>query len=393
MKTFDTASPRFGTKSRASALRSRLADVRGSIASGMRGLPISSRSALAACVLTGSILIQGAALAQGTCKQMQVYLTIAPNHREDVMSYIAPRLKERLNVDLVAETIGNAMMIDRLAAQGANPRVSVVQWDVPIGAAACDKGQCAPIDVTKVPNLAKLPDWAILKDAAGKPVLLTAGVLGVGFLYNEYEFRKNKLAPPQSWADLKKPEYAGRLGITAPQSTLGTAALVMMARANGGGEANIDPGFVETKKIVAKNTIFTWSSEMSNLFQLGEIWLAVSSSAMAPALRANGVPIKFVLPKEGAPTVNTGMSLIKGAPCEAAAHEYVNIYFSPEFQAMRLAAGTLTASKEAWSFAPPDLTQKLGLGPDDLDKFVDLDWRAINEARPGWIERWSREVK
>jgi hypothetical protein len=29
----------------------------------------------------------------------------------------------------------------------------------------------------------------------------------------------------------------------------------------------------------------------------------------------------------------------------------------------------------------------------DVDKFIDLDWRAINAARPGWIERWTREVK
>ena len=94
-----------------------------------------------------------ATLAQEACTSMQVYLAIAPNHREDVMAYIAPKLKEKLNVDLVAEAIGSVMMVDRLTAQGANPRVSIVQWDVPIGIAACDKGGCAPIDVEKAPNL------------------------------------------------------------------------------------------------------------------------------------------------------------------------------------------------------------------------------------------------
>ena len=53
------------------------------------------------------------------------------------------------------------MMVDRLTAQGANPRVTIVQWDVPIGIAACDKGGCAPIDVEKAPNLKKLPAWAL----------------------------------------------------------------------------------------------------------------------------------------------------------------------------------------------------------------------------------------
>jgi putative spermidine/putrescine transport system substrate-binding protein len=324
---------------------------------------------------------------------MQVYLAIAPNHREDVMAYIAPKLKEKFNVDLVAEAIGSVMMVDRLTAQGANPRVSIVQWDVPIGIAACDKGGCAPIDVEKAPNLKKLPAWGLSKGPSGKPETLTAGVVGVGILYNEEALKKNNLPVPKSWADLKNPQYKGRLGITAPQSSMGTAALVMLARINGGGEQNIDPGFVATKQITPDNTIFTWSSEMSNLFQLGDLWIAVNSNNIAPALRAKGLPIRFSLPTEGSPTANTGMSLVKGGPCEAAAYEYVNLYFSDEFQAKRMESGTLSASKDAWGKVTPALKTELGMGAEDLDKFIDLDWRTINAVRPGWIERWTREIK
>lgn len=344
----------------------------------------------AAAILASSSVMT---LAQDVCTQMQVYLAIAPNHREDVMAYIAPKLKQKFNVDLVAEAIGSVMMVDRLTAQGANPRVSIVQWDVPIGISACDKGGCAPIDVEKAPNLKKLPAWALSKGQSGKPETLTAGVVGVGILYNEEELKKHNLPVPKSWADLKKPEYAGRLGITAPQSSMGTAALVMLARIGGGGEGNIDPGFAATKQITPKNTIFTWSSEMSNLFQLGDLWIAVNSNNIAPALRAKGLPIKFSLPAEGSPTANTGMSLVKGSPCEAAAYEYINEYFSDDFQAKRMASGTLSASKPAWSKITPELQTELGMTANDLDKFIDLDWRAINTARPGWIERWTREIK
>ncbi len=356
-----------------------------------RALGWAAMAGIAAATLPVSAGVS--ALAQEACTQMQVYLAIAPNHREDVMAFIAPKLKEKFGVELVTEAIGSVMMVDRLTAQGANPRVSIVQWDVPIGIAACDKGGCAPIDVEKAPNLKKLPAWALSKGPSGKPETLTAGVVGVGILYNEEELKKNNLPVPKSWADLKKPEYAGRLGITAPQSSMGTAALVMLARINGGGEANIDPGFVATKEITPKNTIFTWSSEMSNLFQLGDLWIAVNSNNIAPALRAKGLPIRFSLPAEGSPTANTGMSMVKGAPCEAAAYEYVNLYFSDEFQAKRMESGTLSASKDAWAKITPELKTELGMGPEDLDKFIDLDWRAINAARPGWIERWTREVK
>jgi hypothetical protein len=100
-----------------------------------------------------------------------------------------------------------------------------------------------------------------------------------------------------------------------------------------------------------------------NLFQLGDLWVAVNSNNIAPALRAKGLPIKFSLPAEGSPTVNTGMSLVKGAPCEAAAYEYINLYFTDEFQARRMASGTLSASKDAWGKITPELRADLGMGP------------------------------
>jgi spermidine/putrescine-binding protein len=176
------------------------------------------------CAL-GMLLSPAAVQAAGddSCSQMQVYLAIAPNHREDVMAYIAPRLQKDLGVTLVAEAIGSAAMVDRVTAQASAPRVSIVQWDVPIGITACDQGLCDPIDLSKAPNAQHLTDWAYSRDKAGNTTVLTAGAVGVGFLYNADEFAKHKIEPPKSWKDLADAAYAGRLGVTAPQSTMGTA--------------------------------------------------------------------------------------------------------------------------------------------------------------------------
>lgn len=352
---------------------------------------LGALSALALLAATG----QPSAAQEAACAQMQVLLSISPNHREDVMATIAPRLKRDLNVDLVAEAIGSANMVDRITAQAAAPRISVAHWDVPIGIAACDRGLCDPVDLEKAPNAAQLAEWAYARDADGKPVVLTGGALGVGFLYNAAEFERRKIQPPRSWNDLVRADLAGRLGLTAPQSTMGTAGLVMLARLHGGGEANIDPGFAETRKILAqRNTVFTWSSEMSNLLQLGELWIAVNSSNLAPALRAQGLPIQFVWPAEGSPTVNSGISLVKDGPCRTAAYAYLNHYFSDEFQAQRMRnGGGLSARTTAWKLLTPQQLSDLALGPDDLGKLVNLDWRAINKDRPAWLERWTREIR
>jgi ABC-type Fe3+ transport system substrate-binding protein len=91
--------------------------------------------------------------------------------------------------------------------------------------------------------------------------------------------------------------------------------------------------------------------------------------------------------------VNGGLSLIKGAPCEAAAYEYTNLYFSPEFQTMRMrTGGGLSSNPAAWKgLTPKDMTD-LDVKPDDPDRLVALDWREINALRPGWLERWQREI-
>jgi putative spermidine/putrescine transport system substrate-binding protein len=340
------------------------------------------------------LILAPPAQAQEACTSMQVFLSIAPKHREHVMEYIAPRLKEK-GVELVAEAIGSANMVERVTAQGANPRISIAQWDVPIGLTACEQGLCKPIDFEKAPNAKKLFDWAVTKNPEGQPVVLATNVLGVGIIYNEKEFEKHKMAPPTSWADLMRPDMRGRLAITAPQSTMGTAALVMLAKNNGGGEKNIEPGFAKTKDIMKNvHTVFTWTSELSNLLQLGEIWAAVTSSNIAPALQGQGIPMKFVLPKEGSPTVNGGLSLVKGGPCEAAAYEYINLYYSDEFQARRMReGGTASPTKTSWELLSEAERKQMGITAQDFAKLVNFDWKAINEARPGWIQRWQREIR
>ena len=80
---------------------------------------------LTALFLAGAVALPAPGFAQApACTQMQVFLSIAPKHREHVMDYIAPRLKQKLGVELVAEAIGSANMVERVTAQMPNPRIS-----------------------------------------------------------------------------------------------------------------------------------------------------------------------------------------------------------------------------------------------------------------------------
>jgi len=326
-------------------------------------------------------------------KTMNIYLGITPHAREQVMEHIAPKLKEKWGINLAAEAIGSGAMLEKIVVQKNNPRISVAGWDVVIGMKAAKLGLCEPLDMEKAPNLKQLYKWA-LNNFDGKLQVLASSVSGVGLIYNEDLFKKKNLPLPTSWYDLWRKDLSGRVSITAPESTWGTAALATFARLEGGGEQNIDPGFKKYKTLLPHiHTIHTWSSELTKLLQLCEVWVGTTGSNMGVALRDKGFPARWVMPKEGAPMMGGGMSIVKNAPFPDVAYDFVNLYFSAEFQTIRVGTGNATSSKTAWENATEKVKSGFPIRPDASEKLIKLDWTVINEKRAGWTERWHKEMK
>jgi len=300
---------------------------------------------------------------------MQVFIGITPYAREQVMDYIAPKLKEKYGIKLVGETMGSTGMVEKIVVMRDNPRVSIAGWDAPIGIKAAEMGLCATINVEKIPSLKNLYDWALIR-VGGELKVLTTSVIGVGILYNEDEFKRRGLAPPTSWSDLWRKDLSGRVSITALESTWGTAALVTFARLEGGGEDNMDPGF---RKV---NTLLP------------------TGSNMGPALKAKGFPAKWIAPKEACPMVNGGISIIANAPYQDVAHDFLNLYFSTEFEVRRIReSGIVSPVKTTWDELSKKEIEALPITEKDFDKLMRLDWTKINKERSSWIERWHKEIR
>jgi putative spermidine/putrescine transport system substrate-binding protein len=170
---------------------------------------------------------------------------------------------------------------------------------------------------------------------------------------------------------------------------------VQWANLGGGGEDNIDPGFEYAQSLMDNmHTVHTWSSELANLMQLGEVWLGTTGSNMAPALRDQGMAVRWVAPSDGAPMVNGGLSIVKDAPCQEEAHAFINHYYSDEFQALRMRdGGVVSPSRSAWQSMTDSDQEGMDLTLSDFDVLVQFDWQQINENRPQWIERWQREIR
>ena len=88
-----------------------------------------------------------------------------------------------------------------------------------------------------------------------------------------------------------------------------------------------------------------------------------------------------------------GMSIVKNAPFMEVAHDFVNLYFSAEFQTILVGTGNATTNRVAWASASEKVKSGFPIRPDAPEKLIKLDWTIINEKRAGWTERWHKEMK
>ncbi|MEJ1160155.1 ABC transporter substrate-binding protein [Prosthecomicrobium sp. N25] len=213
----------------------------------------------------------------------------------------------------------------------------------------------------------------------------------VGLTYNPEVIK----TPPTSWADLWKPEFKGRVGITNMNSTLGTGFMVEIAKMNGGSEANIDPAFEAIGKLkpnlaaVAANP-----GALATLFQQGQIDISPGNFNAIQILKANGVPVEFVAPKEGAIAFKTTIHVVKNSPNKDLAFKLIEAALSPDVQAKLMAAPYLIVPTNTKVAMGGEIAKVLAKDTDELKKkFVFQDWKKINEQRSAWIERFNRDIK
>jgi putative spermidine/putrescine transport system substrate-binding protein len=345
-------------------------------------------------VVIGSSVFLYAAAKKYEGQTMQIMVGITPKAAEQVREDIAPKLKDKYGIEVAVEAQGSTAILEKIILMKDNPRVTIAGWDSPVGARGAEMGLCSKIDISKIPNVKDMYEWALVKQG-GDVMVLTTSVVAVGIIYNEDVFKQKGFPPPTSWNDLWKKEYAGRVSIVAPQSTWGLASLVAISRVEGGGEDNVDPGFRKLKTLLPNiHTIHTWSSELAKLMQLGEVWIAITGDNMGPALKATGFPAKWVAPKEGAPMVNGGVSIVANAPYQDVAYDYLNLYYSQDYQLRRVReSGILCAIKTVWDKLTPKEKESLSMTNKDFDKLAQLDWTKIEKNRAAWTERWQKEMK
>jgi len=298
-----------------------------------------------------------------------------------------PAFEQRTGAKVIYVPGNSSDTLAKLTAQKGRQDISVAMVDDGFMFTAVQRGLCAPLN-----NEGHVRDVYPLARVFGDRAI-GVSVYAIGLGYNTRVFAQNGWAPPTSWLDLADPKYKGRISMGSI-SSYGMMGLVAMARVHGGNEDNIDPGFRAMAEKVAPN-VLAWESSQANLAQLlqtGEAALVLWGDTRVQNLIAQGAPVAFVYPKEGALSGMTAACVVDGAPQPELAQRFLQELLSPEVQ-------TLLA--ETAGFGPvnskvtltPDVARQVVYGAERVSTLLSINWDALNRDRADLIRRWNREVE
>lgn len=287
--------------------------------------------------------------------------------------------------EIVLDPMLSVDQIAKITAARSNPPIDVMLHDPGPALIAIAQDLADPYPV------AQSAHYKDLIAEAQEPMGPAAFFQVVGITYNPDRIK----TPPTSWADIWKPEYKGRVGITNLNSTLGTGFMVEIAKMHGGSEANIDGAFKAIDDLrpnlaaVASNP-----GSLATLYQQGQIDIGPGNFNAIQILKARGVAVEFVAPKEGAIAFKTTMHVVKNSPARDLAFKLIEAALSPAVQAKLMDSPYLIVPTNSKVKMGGEVAKVLAKDHDDMKKkFVFQDWKKINEQRSAWIERFNREIK
>jgi putative spermidine/putrescine transport system substrate-binding protein len=298
---------------------------------------------------------------------------------------LAPYFTKRTGATVTQSPMLATEQIAKLtAAKGGRPPFDVAMLDEGPALEAIDAGLIALYDAAKSPSYADLlPPF---KGAYGPAITMQA----IGIAYNP----KSVKTPPTSWADLWKPEYKNRVGITSLASTLGLAFLAGINRVEGGEDSNMDRAFAKLKTLLPNLAAVSANfGAHGALFQQGEIDIGVQNFNFAEELKAKGVSIEFVRVDSGTPAWKTTMHLVQGALKPDLAYAYIDSQLTAEVQS--------AMQKSPWNVIPTSgkvpldglVASMIAKSSADLQKMVFFDWKKINQGRAEWTQKFNREIR
>ncbi|WP_316178902.1 MULTISPECIES: extracellular solute-binding protein [unclassified Bradyrhizobium] len=293
-----------------------------------------------------------------------------------------PVLEKKLDCKVLYEGTNSLTNLQKMQADKASPKISVVIMDDPVMLPAAAEGLITRMSSSAIPNLGKLVDDAVHQD--GMWANYQKPWVGIA-----YSTRRMKTAPG-SWAELWDAKYDSKIVVPSLSNTEGFWTLLAAAHLETGkpykeAQYEIDAGFKKIKSLkVNLLNVYTNAPQAINLLEQGEAWMIGGQfSAYTLIRKADGSPVDLAIPRDGGFSMPSGIAKVAGAPAGDLADAVIDFYLSPDAQTI--------LAKTAF-IAPTSKATPLPAGYPDPASLFAPDWAFIAKNRAGWVDRWSKEM-
>jgi spermidine/putrescine transport system substrate-binding protein len=284
---------------------------------------------------------------------------------------------QREGIEVSFTPIGNNdEIISRLSAGGAGQIDIVTPYMgyIPFMVAA---DLLEPIDESKVPNLANVPD--VFRNDSN--VIVNGKRYSVPFTWGSgpmaYDPAVIKSAP-ESWMDIFKPEYKGKVGMM--DDPIGNQMLAAILSTDAKVPTLLTPEqldqatefLIKLKKDQVRQLAVSWG-ELANALARSEVVITFSGGEFLKKFAADaGKQIEFTYPKEGTFAWLDSYCIAKGAPNIDAAHKCAN-------QVLDVDGQVAFGEKTFQAIVVPDAVAKLQPATRSLypyDKLAEFEQKA-----------------
>ena len=236
---------------------------------------------------------------------------------------------KRENIEVSFTPIGNNdEIISRLSAGGAGQIDIVTPYMgyIPFMVAA---DLLEPIDESLVPNLANVPD--VFRNDSN--VIVNGTRYSVPFTWGSGPMAYDPAViptAPESWMDIFKPEYKGKVGMM--DDPIGNQMLAAILATDAKVPTLLTPDqldqatefLIKLKKDAVRQVAVSWG-ELANALARSEVVITFSGGEFLKKFAADaGKKIEFTYPKEGTFAWLDSYCIAKGAPNREAAHKCAN---------------------------------------------------------------------
>jgi len=315
-----------------------------------------------------------------------VFATFTGSWEEAHKAVLVPAALEHMkDANVILDPMISVDQISKVMASREHPPIDVMLHDPGPALTAIEQGLIEPYPVADSAYYQQLMPES--QDPMGPSIFYQI----VGLTYNPDTIQ----TPPDSWMDLWKPEYKGRVGITNMNSSLGTGFMVELAKLHGGSDSNIEPAFELLTKLkpnlaaVAANP-----GQLASLFQQGQIDISPGNFNAIQILKARGVPVEWVAPKEGAIAFKTSIHIVKNSPNRDLAFALIEASMSPQVQSQLMEAPYLVVPTNMQVKMSGEIAESLAKDQAEMkSRFRFQDWKVINPNRAAWIERFNKDIQ